>query len=903
MVIVMMVGAFTLMGACEPESKPEPGKVATPVAYPPAGEYSSVQNVILFSGTDGAAIYYTTDGNTPTTSSARYTDPIVVSEDAIIKAIAMHSGIKNSNILTAAYIITSPLMTEKAALPVADPPGGTYSGAQFVTLTSETEEAEIYYTVDGSTPSASSNLYTGTIAISDTTANTTIRAIATRYDMADSDVRTVIYTILKPDMGPLTEVRWLEILQGIEADSTFNGTLDLSNYSRSDTVIATTAAGGGGGGLRYDGIFDPRSDVSIGKSKIVSLILPGTTTGIASGTTNSPALRHFTNLQTFNGTLLSTIGDYAFAGCTKLAITGLPTWLTSIGAGAFQDCPGLTQITLPENLTSIGAGAFQDCISLTKVSLPAEMLTAKITSIGASAFRGCTSLTEITLPAEITSIGSNAFQDCTSLTQITLPTGLTSIGDSAFLNSNLTRITIPQWVDFIDSYAFSGCANLTSVTFMRTLDTGDFSFPASAFPGNLRTAYFSEDGGMGKYTRNRDSDTWTWTNITPVTITYNMNGGIGAAPTAQTVAPESSVTIASGNGFERSGFTFSGWNTGSSGNGTHYYAGEYFVPARDTTLYAQWEFAGVTLTENTWTDDALLSYNDERWFRFTATASTQYIHINFGTLTGLSIQLYDSDFDTSGNSSSLYSSTTYTSRSVTDGDVYYIKVTYSSYSGTYQIGFNTTSTWGIPLTANTWTNGAISSSNGEQWFSFTATAYMQYIHVSFGTLTDLNIQLYDSNYTAVGSTRNLYYGSAGRYISQSVTSGNVYYIKVTPYGSYSGTYQIAFNTSETWGTLLTANTWSSGNIVSSNGEQWFQFTATAYTQYIHVSFGTLTDLNIQLYDSNFTTSESSSNLYSSTTYTSRSVTSGNVYYIKVTPYGSYSGTYQIAFNTVTSAPQ
>jgi hypothetical protein len=51
----------------------------------------------------------------------------------------------------------------------------------------------------------------------------------------------------------------------------------------------------------------------------------------------------------------------------------------------------------------------------------------------------------------------------------------------------------------------------------------------------------------------------------------------------------------------------------------------------------------------------------------------------------------------------------------------------------------------IQLVYNTWADGVIltSSGRGQQWFKFTATENSQYIHVSFGTLTDLYVQLCD----------------------------------------------------------------------------------------------------------------------------------------------------------------
>jgi len=306
-----------------------------------------------------------------------------------------------------------------------------------------------------------------------------------------------------------------------------------------------------------------------------------------------------------------------------------------------------------------------------------------------------------------------------------------------------------------------------------------------------------------------------------------------------------------------------------------------------------------TLTANIWS-------NYDKWFKFTATASTQYIHVRNG-----SISVYDSSGNYISSNTSSYSLYKYT---MTNGYVYYINVGGSS--DNFQIAFND---FFIPpennvtiLTADTWADGNITSSRGEQWFKFIATISSdQYIHVNFGTLRDLYVQMYNSDGYEVGSKTNLYKSTT--YISRQVTNGHEYYIKITPsYSSDSGTYQIAFNTSNILPltnnvTMLTANTWASGNL-SSYSKQWFKFTATTSgDQYIHISFGTLSYLSVQMYDSSYNTFGSKSALNSSTNYISIPVTIGQEYYIELTSYSSYtdtysSGTYSIVFNTSSTPP-
>ena len=169
--------------------------------------------------------------------------------------------------------------------------------------------------------------------------------------------------------------------------------------------------------------------------------------------------------------------------------------VTSIGESAFNGCSKLTSITIPNSVASIGSSAFSGCSSLTKVTLNCNAIVSKlknifgsqvkqyvlgkdVTSIGSEAFSGCSGLTSITIPNSVTSIGNRAFSGCSGLTSIAIPNSVTSIGDYAFNEcSGLTSFTIPNSVTRIRSYTFYNCKNLASVTIPNSVRSiGDKAF-------------------------------------------------------------------------------------------------------------------------------------------------------------------------------------------------------------------------------------------------------------------------------------------------------------------------------------------------------------------------------------------------------------------------------------------
>ena len=185
-----------------------------------------------------------------------------------------------------------------------------------------------------------------------------------------------------------------------------------------------------------------------------------------------------TNLTIPNG--VTSIGSYAFKGCTGLTSVTIPNSVASIGSDAFYGCTGLASVTIPDSVTSIEDGVFYGCTGLASVTIPDS-----VTSIGGSAFSSCTGLTSVTIPDSVTSIGQYAFSGCTGLTEILynakaaadLKPYSSNVFSNAGISSGGLRVIIGDGVKKIPGCLFSGCTGLTSVTISNSVTSiGDYAF-------------------------------------------------------------------------------------------------------------------------------------------------------------------------------------------------------------------------------------------------------------------------------------------------------------------------------------------------------------------------------------------------------------------------------------------
>ncbi len=210
---------------------------------------------------------------------------------------------------------------------------------------------------------------------------------------------------------------------------------------------------------------------------------------------------------------VTTIGNSAFEGCSGLTSITIPNSVTTIGNSAFEYCSGLTSITIPKNVTSIGDGAFYFCSNLISVTWNAKNYTESIMSWGsyveffsfgneveyipAGCCSGLNKLTSITIPNSVTIIGRYAFSECTGLTSIEIPNSVTCIKERAFSGCvGLTSITIPNSVTSIEDAVCDGCTNLTSIVWEAkncATPSSGFYFPFSFIYSQITSFTFGEN--------------------------------------------------------------------------------------------------------------------------------------------------------------------------------------------------------------------------------------------------------------------------------------------------------------------------------------------------------------------------------------------------------------------------
>lgn len=363
-------------------SSSNPGVTPTPTI--------TVENVAggkrVTMASSGATIYYTTDGSTPTASSAVYSGPISLTTAGTrtIKAVAKASGKDLSEVAEEVVTVTA----------TAQPTISSSTANGQTVITASRSGATVYISTDGS------NWTSGTGSASVTVSQTASQQQVTVYARAESSGHTASQQVQQTVTVPAVVVV-SNILSGTSSSElpaiTINGTTYTNTPSDAVPYIVNTQASGG-----YEWSID-FGDMAFADA-------------IAFGGTGTQSIFH-------DGTT-----DY------KARITGIthiPSSWRAIGSYAFW-CSNCAVLNFGEGVQTIGENA---C-----VAVKANPLTVPdtVATVSKQAFRSSTSKS---IYMGAANIGNAVLDSNTSVTDITFGPGVRKIGTYLFMSRELAHLT------------------------------------------------------------------------------------------------------------------------------------------------------------------------------------------------------------------------------------------------------------------------------------------------------------------------------------------------------------------------------------------------------------------------------------------------------------------------------
>ena len=232
------------------------------------------------------------------TSDAVFGESQVGDEIEVTGFFVYQSGSGKYGNILATLVTSNPTIVAK---PSITPATGTYYSAQKVTIVAG-KDATVYYTTDGSEPTAFSNAYTAPFTVSETT---TVKAIAMKGENKSEVVESVI-----------------TIENQIQSENVCGDNLRWTYNSGILTIM------GNGDMYEYD---DKKKCAPWCQLDLQTVI-------ISEGVTS--------------------IGSYAFYGCSGLTDITIPSSMLKIGNYAFKGCSNLGSLTIPSSVISLGKDVF-----------------------------------------------------------------------------------------------------------------------------------------------------------------------------------------------------------------------------------------------------------------------------------------------------------------------------------------------------------------------------------------------------------------------------------------------------------------------------------------------------------------------------------------------------------------
>lgn len=254
------------------------------------------------------------------------------------------------------------------------------------------------------------------------------------------------------------------------------------------------------GGIEIASFTGPESPGDLENQEPVEITVPSALDGkqvvrIGSGAYSGedyPYCKYIAKITVPEG--ITSIGEFAFTGCTKLEGLVLPDSLETMERNMIAGCC-LTEITVPRGVKAIDHETFDACETLTAIRADQDNLVyasqdgilynkektallccprgfggdftvpETVTVIGEKAFSACYGLTDITIAASVADIEREAFWNCHSLQTVAVPGNVKTMGERAFsFCSGLKELILEEGIETIEKGAFDNCYGLTTVT-------------------------------------------------------------------------------------------------------------------------------------------------------------------------------------------------------------------------------------------------------------------------------------------------------------------------------------------------------------------------------------------------------------------------------------------------------
>ena len=495
----------------------------TLTADPAGGNVTKGTVVHLYSNKSNASIRYTLNGSTPTLGDPIYkpTEGIVINQSCTLKATAKINGKNNS-------IISTPVMEWKFTISsgklvlTATPSGGQVSKGSIVKLTTKAEgttvSSDIYYTLNGTTPSKSSTKYSSSgISIN---SDCTLKAIAYKSGYETSNILTSNYTI--KNEVTLTANSYTRVYG--DDNPTFGYTVSDGSITSGKPTITCSATKESPVGT-YD-IVISKGTVSNSNVKLVKgtltiikapLLIKADDMQVKQGETLPDFTATYSGFRNYEGEdvlnnkpqFACEVNENSAPGTYKISVSGAEAknYAIEYVSGTLTILPAVTtdEMTVTSTMAGslsaeIGNSMWKTIKSLTisgpingtDICLIRKMLQegkleelnlrdAQIVSggesydkyglaktsenvIGESMFDNCINLKKIELPSSIQRINDYAFFGCSDLQELVLPESCIAIGDYAIAFCySLTNMKLPACLSRIGESAFTYCTSLSVI--------------------------------------------------------------------------------------------------------------------------------------------------------------------------------------------------------------------------------------------------------------------------------------------------------------------------------------------------------------------------------------------------------------------------------------------------------